>query len=112
MVDSIIFNDHFSLMKIKIGELKTHLSKRIKEVNASQEPLEVCVREETVAYLVPVSHHTHGQMDNDIEKKLNLRGLTLTQSGKKSDIRPLPVPRKDQKFAWNSVVEIRKEKDW
>ncbi len=38
-------------MKVKIGELKTHLSKYVQSVRDGGEPIEVCVRGKTVAYL-------------------------------------------------------------
>jgi len=40
-------------MKVKVGQLKTHLSRYLKDVKETGESIEVCVREDTVAYLTP-----------------------------------------------------------
>lgn len=112
MVDITIYQDQVGLMKMKIGELKTHLSKMVKEVNASQEPLEVCVREETVAYLVPVSKEAPKQIDSELEGKIKQSGLTITQVGRKKGKLPRPVKSKKGEYTANTVVRMREEKDW
>lgn len=41
------------IIKVKVGQLKTHLSRYLKNIKETGEPIEVCVREDTVANLTP-----------------------------------------------------------
>lgn len=96
-----------------MGEAKTHLSKLVKQVNETGEPLELCVREETVAYLVPAKKKTDEELEREeMEKKLKEVGLVMVQWPKKPP-RPFPVKLPDEPLReGNAVLEMRAEKDY
>ncbi|TVP80772.1 MAG: hypothetical protein EA353_03025 [Puniceicoccaceae bacterium] len=65
-------------MKVKVSELKTHLSSYLKNIEEAGE-IEVCLREEPVAYLVPVG--AKGQMGEKLlAEKVCVVGLILQRS--------------------------------
>lgn len=99
-------------MKIKTGELKTHLSHYLKKVRENGERLEVCVREETVAYLIPAQRQSNPH-DDGLLDKLSHTGLSLAHSDHRKPHRlPSPLPAKDGRTDIPTVETIRKEKDW
>ena len=100
-------------MKVKTGELKTHLSRYLREAGETGTPIEVCVREKTVAYLTPVSHDAETQTARDaLSARLAAAGVTVNQWGRKPTQAPCPGHARDGRTAQNSVVAIREEKDW
>src|SRR5690606_18809488 len=101
-------------MKVKLGQLKTHLSKYLREIQESGERLEVCVRETPVAYLTPIKDEKDREAEPppDIVKSLEDVGLQLTRWGTKSKRVPIPQPAGDGKTIKNSIVAMREEKDW
>lgn len=95
-----------------MGEAKTHLSKLVKQVNETGEPLELCVREETVAYLVPAKKKTDEELEREeMEKKLKEVGLVMVQWPKKSPKCPVKLPEKPLREG-NAVLEMRAEKEY
>jgi prevent-host-death family protein len=101
-------------MKVKVGQLKAHLSKYLREVQETGEPIEVCVREKPVAYLTPISDVAADELQERkvLEEKLKLRGIKVVQWGQNRG--PLPKPGKpgDGKTIENTIVAMREEKDW
>jgi antitoxin (DNA-binding transcriptional repressor) of toxin-antitoxin stability system len=97
-------------MKVNIGQLKTHLSQYVKELRNGAEPIEVCVREATVAYLTGAEDRIEGRNDRDLKCALEHAGLAVSQWGRKSAGRrpSVDAPRRDG----NTVVEIRRTRDW
>ena len=100
-------------MKVKIGEAKTHLSRLVKEVNETGEPLELCVREDTVAYIVPAKHQTEAEKEyEELVKQIEKSGLILTQRGRPTYGKcPIDIPDKSRRQG-NAILEIRAEKDY
>ncbi|MCC5848841.1 MAG: hypothetical protein JJU29_12190 [Verrucomicrobia bacterium] len=103
------------IMKVKVGQLKAHLSQYLREMEASGEPIEVCVRERPVAYLTPIIED--GGKENvpppELVKSLAANGIRIAQWGRKmDDFVPTPRPAGDGKQIENSVVAMREEKDW
>ncbi|MCC5845807.1 MAG: hypothetical protein JJU05_16285 [Verrucomicrobia bacterium] len=110
----VIITDHVGHMKVKIAELKTHLSKYVQALREGGEPVEVCVREQTVAYLTkaqPASSPS-AEADRALADRLKRKGILLQRPGFVTSRRLEPGLPGDQKKMENSVVEIRKEKDW
>lgn len=101
-------------MKVKIAELKTHLSKYVQSVRDGGEPIEVCVREQTVAYLTRPgdSQHIDSRQQNELAQRLEKKGLVLRQRGQLSDRILLPGEPGDGRKLANSVLAIRSEKEW
>lgn len=102
-------------MKVKIAELKTHLSKYVQSLRDGGEPIEVCVREQTVAYLSASetkATEDHSASVRELEKRLALEGLRLHAMGQVTNRRYKPGFARDGKHPENSVVAIRKERDW
>ncbi|MEX2606635.1 MAG: hypothetical protein WD708_04755 [Kiritimatiellia bacterium] len=101
-------------MKVKIAELKTHLSKYVQSLRESGEPIEVCVREQTVAYLTKANTASSPSVEADrqLADRLKRKGILLQSSGFVTSRRLKPGQPGDGKQVENSVVEIRKEKDW
>lgn len=101
-------------MKVKVGQLKAHLSRYLREIQDSGETLEVCVRETPVAYLKPIVEDLLLEEGPPAElvKALESDGVRIVQWGRKSDFVPTPRPAGDGKFIKNSVVAMREEKDW
>ncbi len=111
--------DQLSRMRVKTAELKTHLSRYLKSVRDSGEPIEVCVREEAVAYLVPVERgmkakHQAAKELEGLGERLRGSGITLTSApvatGRLPEIRPAMAG--DGRTDISSVSEIRRSNDW
>jgi len=102
-------------MKVKIAELKTHLSKYVQSVRDGGGPIEVCVREQTVAYLT-AAEKRETDADNarlrDVEQRLAKEGLRLHAMGRVSKQLYKPGKAGDGENPENSVVSIRRERDW
>lgn len=100
-------------MKVNVGQLKAKLSQYLREIQATGETLEVCVREAPVAYLMPSSlqapekQRISGEMD-----RLAKAGLQVIPAS--SPKKPLPSLGKtgDRLKLSNTVVAMRAEKDW
>ncbi|NBB78213.1 MAG: hypothetical protein GVY36_02030 [Verrucomicrobia bacterium] len=102
-------------MKVKVGQLKAQLSHYLKEVRDSGELIEVCVREDTVAYLTPLREAGGGslpQSDPELKQQLALDGLAVTQWGRRSSTCPTPGGCASPAKGPNSVESIRSEKNW
>jgi prevent-host-death family protein len=101
-------------MKVKVGQLKAHLSKYLKSVQETGEPIEVCVREKGVAYLAPLPgrESAGSPVDKQLEARLNSAGLRVTQWGTSTDFQPIPAQAGDGKTLPNTIVALREERDW
>jgi prevent-host-death family protein len=110
----VMYNNHNDHMKVKIAELKTHLSKYVQSVREGGEPIEVCVREQTVAYLTKVEAYRPSSLagERDLAERLQRKGLLLVKAGHLSTRRLEPGLPGDGKNPANSVVTIRNEKEW
>ena len=97
-------------MKVAIGEMKTHLSRYIRELQSGAEPIEVCVRETTVAYLSAPDSKTDRADERSLRRVLEAEGLHVSQWGEKP-AGPLPSPA-GPPGADNAVVEMRRSKAW
>jgi len=102
-------------MKVKVGQLKTHLSRYLKDIRETGEPIEVCVREDTVAYLTSPAKYgaaSMPQLDPELARLLEDDGLPVTHWGHKPSTLPNPghcvAPAKGD----NSAESIRAEKNW
>ncbi|HMO52717.1 MAG TPA: hypothetical protein PKE26_16110 [Kiritimatiellia bacterium] len=104
-------------MKVKINQLKTHLSRYVKELGQSGEPIEVCLREETVAYLTPAgSAHGPGQSGVDPQQRraaLESVGLRWRPTPPTAaSFSPAPGLAGDGRSDVDSVSVIRSGRDW
>lgn len=101
-------------MRVKIAELKTHLSKYVQSVRQGGGPIEVCVRDQPVAYLssAGVSERLISHEQDELVRRLGRRGLHLRQLGKVSTISLSPVEPGDGRKFKNTIVAMRSEKNW
>ncbi len=96
-------------MKVKVGELKTQLSKYLRKLEEDGEPIEICVRETPVAYMTPV-----GRPGKDREaQRLEAVGIRVTQWGTDGPVEIAPPQiRKQPTEDFNSVESMRRERNW
>jgi antitoxin (DNA-binding transcriptional repressor) of toxin-antitoxin stability system len=105
-------------MKIKVVDLKTNLSKVLRDIQSSGETLEVCVRESTVAYLSPIHPK---QADTNPAREANQLSKRLAEVGLMVDVPHLPsgpISRPkihragDERTDVSTAQGIRAEKNW
>ena len=65
-------------MKVKVSELKTHLSSYLKNINEAGE-IEVCLREEPVAYLISAEKRSRGEARR-LADCVDASGLVLSKA--------------------------------
>jgi antitoxin (DNA-binding transcriptional repressor) of toxin-antitoxin stability system len=96
-------------MKVKVGELKTQLSKYLRKLEIDGEPIEICIRETPVAYMTAV-----GSPNRDREaQRLEALGIRVTQWGTdgRVEIAP-PTASESSTVSFNSVESMRGERNW
>jgi antitoxin (DNA-binding transcriptional repressor) of toxin-antitoxin stability system len=105
-------------VKIKTGELKTHLSHYLRVIRETGEDIEVCVREQPVAYLTrtkedPVKKEHH-QKTAALRQNLLSAGLVLSMdsAGPQPLVMPVPTPAGDRRRNVSAVKEMRASKNW
>lgn len=107
-------------MKVKTADLKPNLSSYVRYVRETGEPVEILLREKSVAYLTPVcgeKRPTPQQIQDAkaLERALAETGLTC-QMGRASsdpaDVVPTPVAAGDGRTDVSTVDTMRNEKDW
>ena len=78
------------------------------------EPIEVCVRDQTVAYLTRPGdlQHLDSREENDLAKRLERRGLYVQQRGRVSDRILTPGEPGDERDVENTIIAIRSQKEW
>lgn len=111
MVISIGQVDH---MKVMSAELKTHLGKYLREVEQNQVTLEVCLRDRTVAYLIPATGPMLVGAPHSPHEALSHAGIMLDSSSPrraKAQIAP-PVLAGDGRDDLTSVAVMREGRDW
>jgi len=81
-------------VKISVVDLKTNLSKVLREIQSNGETLEVCVRESPVAYLTPIlPKNEEASPMQDIRRltnRLHDSGLILEAPQEMRDVVTLP----------------------
>lgn len=100
-------------MKVKIGDLKTHLSQYLRDLKESDEPIEVCVRENTVAYLTAARKEDRGHRDPaGLNRRLEAAGISVSKWGQ-TEVPLRAVGRCQAPGAGpNSVETIRQERGY
>lgn len=114
------------MKRIKTSELKTHLSRYLRELRETGEGIEVCAREEAVAYLTPAKSCREdgaAAIAHELEvlgSRLQAAGLTLDVpswrrnwlAGGGFRLDGPPPAAGDGRSDVSSVQEIRQERDW
>ena len=100
-------------MKVKVGELKTHLSSYLRKIEESGEPIEVCVRERAVAYLTPVRKESESG-DETLINRLQRAGIAWNGTGGNSGktLTFEPQVAGDGRTDQISTDKMRKGRDW
>jgi antitoxin (DNA-binding transcriptional repressor) of toxin-antitoxin stability system len=101
-------------MKVKVGELKTHLSKYLHDLQAGGDTIEVCVREKVVAYLSPITSQKSDSQQEDVRRALAQSGLKVSYSGlskTKPKLKP-PVVASDGRTDLDTVEMMRAQKNY
>jgi prevent-host-death family protein len=99
-------------MKVKVNELKTHLSRYLRELE-KEESIEVCMREEPVAYLVSARKQKAGAVE-DIRARVDATGLVYHEgrlSACESQLAP-PAKAGDGRTDIDSTKQMREGRDW
>ncbi|MFO7724470.1 MAG: hypothetical protein R6V45_02890 [Oceanipulchritudo sp.] len=105
-------------MKVKVGEFKAHLSKYLRQLRESKEPIEVCMREEPVAYLTAAKDPelSDGEKRAELQRDLAEAGLALTRhglpDGGPTGFLPRPVRAGDTRTDLETVRRMREEKPY
>jgi antitoxin (DNA-binding transcriptional repressor) of toxin-antitoxin stability system len=113
-VEMVISIGHVEHMKVMSAELKTHLGKYLREVEQNRVTLEVCLRDRTVAYLVPAIGPLPVGASHSPREALTLAGIRLDSSSPrraKSQLSP-PVLAGDGREDLSSVAAMRGDRDW
>jgi antitoxin (DNA-binding transcriptional repressor) of toxin-antitoxin stability system len=104
-------------MKVKVGELKTHLSRYLHQLKKSGETIEVCARETPVAYITAANaYHAQEPASKDaleLARQLSAAGIQWDhrESAKPTDA-IMPTPAGDHREDIVTVKKIRAERDW
>ena len=114
----VLFHDQLGHMKVKTGELKARLSHYLKLVNGQGETIEVCAREEPVAYLVPVRggvpSPTEARETDRLRRQLLACDLLLAADVPGPGPLPVPTPSVagDGRTDVSSVEGMRASRNW
>ena len=118
ILDMVMFCDQVGLVKVKTGELKARLSHYVRWVRESGEGIEVCVREQPVAYLsaLPAAARpdAEGADLRQLRARLSAAGLVLARELPASGALPTVTasPAGDGRTDISTVEEMRAERDW
>ena len=109
------------MKKVKTAELKANLSRYLREVRETGEEIQVCVREEPVAYLCalpkksPAEARTAREVgewrESFAKVGLGFDGENYRQGGGSTRLSE-PASAPDGRTHIDSVAEMRREKDW
>ena len=102
-------------MKVKVGELKTHLSMYLRNLEKQDEPVEVCLRDKTIAYLVAAKPAGRSSADTkEITSQLREAGLQWNGQGghNHSGFLPSPQPAGDGRIDGDTIKSLRESRDW
>lgn len=102
-------------MKVKVGELKTHLSTYLRNLETQNEPLEVCLRDKTIAYLVAAGPVGRSSADTkEITSQLQEVGLQWNGQGghNRSNFVPSPQLAGDGRSDIDTTKFLRESRDW
>lgn len=118
MVVLVMFLSYVSHVRVKTADLKNNLSRYLKLVRESGEGIEVCLRDEPVAMLVPAhagsSPGLSAQERSELQRRLAAAGLLL--SSDPVAVGPLPQVTAsragDRRADVRTVEAMRSERDW
>ncbi len=105
-------------MKVKVAELKAHLSKYLRRVRESDEAVEICLREEPVAYLTSANASNPSNAGNAAALEGSLRAVELGLAPGQSrpdfpaNFAPQPEAVEGKRSRTNTVVSMRREKEY
>jgi len=103
-------------VKVKVGDLKTHLSRYLRTVDETGLTLEVCVRDETVAYLVPANAKGASVQDADRKLRQHLSDVNLrwdpAGSALVAEFNPHPVMAGDGRPDVVTTDAMRSASNW
>ena len=107
-----------SHVKVKTAELKTHLSHYLRVLQEGGEDIEVCLREQPVAYLSRRKDTAMTTKNTEELSALRQRFLAAglvwrgIGSNNRTKCSPLPMPTPDGRADVDSVLEMRRQRDW
>jgi antitoxin (DNA-binding transcriptional repressor) of toxin-antitoxin stability system len=112
-------DDHDDHVKVKVADLKAHLSQHLRQLRETGNPIEVCVRENPVAYLTRaeagVPDVAGARAAEELRLRLRAAGLTLVAAGAAGK-RGLPRLKAsiagDGRTNLATVTALRAAKDW
>jgi antitoxin (DNA-binding transcriptional repressor) of toxin-antitoxin stability system len=111
----VIIYDYIGHMKVKVADLKANLSRHLRYVRETGDKLDICMRENTVAYLTP-AQGDRSAGERDIEVKQRLAGVGVEIVGGHVKDGPLPVIQSsiagDGQIDISTVSAMRGERNW
>jgi antitoxin (DNA-binding transcriptional repressor) of toxin-antitoxin stability system len=112
----IMKTDPLDPMKVKVHQLKTHLSRYLQVLKETGEEVEVCVREEPVARLVPLRRRA--ELDDlegkaELAERLRAQNLVLVAEAKIKPGSPVVAQQAgDGRTDIATVEEMRASRGW
>ena len=114
----VMYRDYIDHMKVKVADLKANLSRHLRRVGETGETLEVCVRENPVAYLTPAGSGAPNaaaiKAADALRERLHSAGLTLAEPA--AAPKTLPAIRasvaEDGRTDVATVAVLRTARDW
>ena len=99
-------------MKVNISDLKIHLSRYLKNLD-EDEPIEVCLREEPIAYLVSAGSNSR-RSGKALADKVRSAGLIPHATSREYSPKAHPVPglAGDGRTDVSTVESMRRERDY
>ncbi len=102
-------------MKVKVADLKANLSRHLRYVRETGDKLDICMRENTVAYLTPAQGDADaGERDIEVKQRLASTGLELVGGQVKDGPLPMIQPSiaGDGRKDISTVSAMRGERNW
>ena len=103
------------IMKVNSAELKLHLGRYLRSVERDSATLEVCIRDRTVAYLIPATDSPSGRLpgrDDVPELILKKAGFKVEVPKNPTEPLPEPVVAGDGLKKVATVEAMRGGRDW
>ena len=104
-------------MKVKVADLKANLSGYLRTLRKTGTPIEVCLREERIAYLTAAPPDPAGAPEAgalNLQFRLREAGLRWTPPPGPPAPRATPAPRMagDGRTDISTIQQMRREKAW
>lgn len=108
-------NGHYNPVKVNSADLKTHLGRYLRSVEQESATWEICIRDRTVAYLIPASPSevASANLPHSPLLALNRAGMKIEMATRfsRGDLAE-PVVAGDGRQDVVTVDEMRRGREW